>query len=140
MTEKRLYPSDDLSAAFAVRGRVFMDEQGFSYDIDEHDANAWHLILCDNNTPIAAGRIIADSAGKCHMGRICVLKKYRGGMGKVLMDALIAFAKDLHYGDEISLGAQTRVVGFYEKCGFTVCGEEYDDEGVPHTPMILINK
>ena len=33
------------------------------------------------------------------------------------------------------LGAQTYAIGFYEKLGFTACGPEYDDAGIPHRDM-----
>lgn len=36
---------------------------------------------------------------------------------------------------EIKLDAQVRVKGFYEKLGFTVCGEEHMDGHVPHIYM-----
>lgn len=33
------------------------------------------------------------------------------------------------------LSAQSTAVGFYEKSGFEICGEEYLDEHCPHYPM-----
>ena len=33
--------------------------------------------------------------------------------------------------------AQTYAIGFYEKTGFTVCGEEFLEDGIPHVPMTL---
>lgn len=37
---------------------------------------------------------------------------------------------------ELHLGAQQHAVGFYKKMGFTVCGDSYMDEHVPHFPMV----
>lgn len=49
---------------------------------------------------------------------------------------MIAYARELGF-EQITVHAQTRVVGFYQKLGFVVCGEEYMEEAVPHTPMLL---
>ena len=136
MEIKKFFPGDDITDAHLVRDTVFITEQGFSYDADEHDAAAWHIVLYDEGTPVAAGRILKEGADCCHMGRICVLKHKRGGLGRELMNSLILFAEELGIGDEIVVQAQCRVTGFYEKCGFEICGETYPDEGVPHVPMI----
>ena len=36
----------------------------------------------------------------------------------------------------VVLGAQVRVRGFYERLGFAVSGAEYDEDGIPHVPML----
>lgn len=36
---------------------------------------------------------------------------------------------------EIYLEAQVQAQGFYEKLGFTVCSDEFDDAGIPHIAM-----
>ena len=41
---KLIYGSDGYNAAKKIRETVFMEEQGFSYDKDEHDCEAWHIV------------------------------------------------------------------------------------------------
>jgi predicted GNAT family N-acyltransferase len=66
---------------------------------------------------------------------VAVLKEFRGRrLGDMVMRMLMVKAHDMGAA-EVFVGAQCRAQGFYEKLGFTVCGEEYDDEGVPHLPM-----
>ena len=36
----------------------------------------------------------------------------------------------------VVLGAQVRARGFYERLGFAVSGPEYDEDGIPHVPML----
>ncbi|MCC8022191.1 MAG: GNAT family N-acetyltransferase, partial [Clostridiales bacterium] len=72
-----------------------------------------------------------------HLGRIAVLKECRG---RQLGDFLVRMMADrcfAHGAREVHLGAQDHAVGFYRKIGFEVCGEEYDDAGIPHFPMVL---
>ncbi|MGN0556235.1 MAG: GNAT family N-acetyltransferase, partial [Acutalibacteraceae bacterium] len=101
--------------ALAVRYAVFCDEQGYArdYERDEYDVitdidapggTADHP-LCgtvhfaaydeDKAIPVGAGRIIFGSGEfPCKIGRIAVLKEYRRfGVGKLIMNELIAFAK-----------------------------------------------
>ena len=37
----------------------------------------------------------------------------------------------------VVLDAQSYLVAWYEGLGFTVAGDEYLDDGIPHTPMRL---
>ena len=37
---------------------------------------------------------------------------------------------------QIYLEAQSYATGFYEKEGFTVVGEEFLEDGIPHKPMM----
>ena len=133
---KRLTPGACPDDAYKVRFPVFLQEQGFSYDVDELDARAYFILLYDGQTPVATGRIVPLDAQCCLFGRIAVRKDYRGGTGRVLVSEMIAYARELGF-EQITVHAQTRVVGFYQKLGVVVCGEEYMEEAVPHTPMLL---
>lgn len=136
LTVKRITPGGDLTDAYKVRFPVFLDEQGFSYDVDELDAKAYLIVLYLGQEPIATGRIVPVDARECLFGRIAVKKNRRGGVGRVLVGEMIAYAREIGF-EKITVHAQTRVIGFYEKQGFAVCGEEYMEESVPHTPMVL---
>ena len=37
-----------------IREEVFMSEQGFKNEFDETDGKAFHLVMYDNNIPVAA--------------------------------------------------------------------------------------
>ncbi|WP_117072840.1 GNAT family N-acetyltransferase, partial [Klebsiella pneumoniae] len=41
-----------------------------------------------------------------------------------------------HFGTRrIVISAQAHLTAFYEKCGFTVCSDVYDEDGIPHCDM-----
>lgn len=54
--------------------------------------------------------------------------------GGELLAAMVEKAAQLG-AQWVELDAQCRVIGFYEKQGFTVCGEEHMDGHVPHRMM-----
>ena len=119
--------------AYAVRKQVFMDEQGFSTELDETDKIATHVILYDNDKPIATGRIYQEN-DEYHIGRICVLQAYRKNhLASIVMQTLeeIGFKQT----DTIYLSAQIQAKGFYEKLGYQAYGDEYMDEHCPHIMM-----
>jgi ElaA protein len=53
------------------------------------------------------------------------------------MKAAIAHCKRLFGECAIKISAQTYLLRFYESLGFRSTGEEYLEDGIPHTGMIL---
>ena len=142
MEEKELrlawLPGDgDLRDAFAVRLRVFCDEQGYSPDmeLDDRDKTARHLVACDGGTTVGTGRLYEKRPGVYGLGRLAILPAYRScGLGARLVREMCREAARLG-ARTVELDAQCRVIPFYEKQGFTVCGEEHMDGHVPHRLM-----
>ena len=127
--------SEEFAHAADVRRIVFIDEQEFSYDLDAVDAYAHHAVVYDDSTPIAAGRFFFDKNNIPHIGRVAVLKEYRRyGVGRYLMDVLEKLAKEIG-AEYITLGAQLRASGFYEKLGYIPYGDLYYEEYCEHINM-----
>ena len=126
-----------LTAARNIRTTVFVEEQGFSYaaEFDDVDASSTHLVLLECGKPIATCRFFRQGDGVYAIGRIAVLKEYRGsGMGAAAVRA--AEKMIAAEGGRVALvHAQTRASGFYEKLGYEPFGEPDEDEGVPHVWM-----
>ena len=72
------------------------------------------------------------------IGRMAVSQSMRGqGIGRDLLDALVAEAKQLKF-EEVSLGAQLAAVSFYERAGFMAYGDVFLDAGIDHKMMRLV--
>ena len=136
---------EDMEAAWAVRKEVFVDEQKvpIEEEIDDLDLapTTIHLLAKDDRGPAATGRILLDSPGHVHLGRICVAARVRGtGLGRRLMLALEETAQKA-YADggrlTIALSAQRGAQGFYETLGYGyVSHREYLDAGIWHKDMV----
>jgi predicted GNAT family N-acyltransferase len=124
------------TALAEIRRRVFIEEQSVpeALEWDGLDENAVHVLASDNaNRPIGCARLLPQ--GK--IGRMAVLPEWRGrGVGWTMLETLIALARTQGLS-EISLSAQTHAIPFYERAGFQVCSEIYDDAGIPHRDMVL---
>lgn len=120
-----------------IRNEVFVEEQGFRDEFDDNDKKCLHIVLFDNDIPIATGRIFPEIENKktYTAGRIAVRKSHRGKkIGAEVMGLLESKAKE--QGAKILVvSAQCRAQGFYEKMGYTASGEVYLDEYCEHIHM-----
>lgn len=122
--------------ALKIRITVFVDEQGFKDEFDDIDEKALHLVMYDGGKPVATCRCFYEDSPECwHIGRVAVLKEYRGmGLGKQVMNEAERRIK-LKGGRVCELSSQCRAMGFYESCGYVAEGGIYLDEGCPHIKM-----
>lgn len=127
-----------LEEAFAIRKKVFVEEQNVSLEeeIDQYEEDAIHFLLYnDQEQPIGAGRFrVIDELGKVE--RICILSEQRGtGAGKHIMESIEAYAHETGI-NKLKLNAQTHAISFYEKLGYEIVSEEFLDAGIPHRTMV----
>ena len=116
----------------AVRKAVFMEEQGFQQEFDDVDDRAYHVLIQDGERPVATGRLFTED-GETYL--IGVLSAYRGQhLGEHVVTALEQQAKACG-AKCITLSAQCRAAGFYEKLGYTKTEEYHMDEFCPHVTM-----
>jgi len=136
---KYLCYSDDLSEAFEIRRKVFIEEQGVlvEEEFDEYDDIAIHALVYDNkgnHKPVATGRVYQD--GKDYrIGRIAVLKEERGKYFGDFVVRLLANKAFSAGAEEVIINAQVTAVPFYEKIGFVSYGEIFDEAGIDHIAM-----
>ena len=135
---KTVSSRDELDKAFAIRLRVFVQEQGVpeAIELDRDDARARHLLALSRGRAIGTARIVArrDSA---KIGRMAVLKRYRrNGVGTMLLKRAVQRARRLG-ARKIYLHAQVAVIGFYEKLNFRCVGPVFEEAGIPHRKMIF---
>lgn len=121
--------------AYEIRHKVFVEEQGFQNEFDDTDKFSKHLVLYDREIPIATCRFYRSSYRKYTIGRIAVVKQYRGqNIGSYLL-ALAENEIRKIGGTQIYLHAQDKARKFYEKHGFACFGNMDLDESCPHIWM-----
>lgn len=116
-----------------IREQVFIQEQQIAPEDewDAEDAVSLHFMVYDQAQPVATARLLNNNS----IGRVAVLKAYRGqGVGKLLMEAVISQART-ERREFLKLSSQVHAVSFYAGLGFAAHGEEYLDCGIPHIDM-----
>ena len=128
--------TEDLSEPLAIRQEVFVKEQQISEEeeFDGYDTQSLHLIVYVDEQPATTGRIWHD--GKAfHIGRLAVLKKFRGQKIGDLALRLLLYKSFSMGAEVVEISAQTYIVPLYKKFGFKEYGEEYMEAGIPHIFM-----
>ncbi|MEE1504235.1 MAG: GNAT family N-acetyltransferase, partial [Acutalibacteraceae bacterium] len=82
--------------ALDLRIKVFVDEQGFVDEVDEFDSVSTHLVMYENEKPIATCRFYLKEDKATYMfGRLCVLKEYRGkSLGRKMLEKVEEIVKE----------------------------------------------
>ena len=122
--------------ALDLRIKVFVNEQGFVDEVDEADNFSTHLVMYDNDNPVATCRFFLKEDNETYMfGRLCVLKEYRGkSLGREMLKRVEEIVKEKG-GKAIILHSQYHAKDFYIRCGFTQQGEIDYEQNKPHAWM-----
>ena len=119
--------------ASPIRFEVFVREQRVPAEIelDDMDARCLHALAFHQDMAVGTARLLPDG----HIGRMAVLKAWRGkGVGAAMLSRLIEAARAR--GDrEVALSAQVHAVRFYRAHGFVEEGAEYEEAGIAHRAM-----
>jgi predicted GNAT family N-acyltransferase len=129
--------SADWPDVSALRTRVFVDEQGVPPEIEQDaaDATAVHVLSRDAaGAVVATGRLLVRGTVAA-IGRMAADRTVRGrGHGAAVLAELHRQAARRGV-TEVQLHAQVSARGFYERAGYTVVGEEYEEAGITHVTM-----
>jgi len=121
----------------SIRQKVFVDEQKVPPELewDDTDEIADHfLAVLPDNTPVGVARLFSTLGETGHIGRMAILPEFRGqGIGEALLQHLITESAGQY--QELKLSAQQHAIAFYQRAGFHVCSDPYDDAGIPHLDM-----
>ena len=118
-----------------IRTQVFICEQGITEadEWDDQDVISQHFVIYDQDQPIATARLLQNHS----VGRVAVVKAYRGqGIGQMIMLEIISYAQKQGLS-VLTLSSQVHAISFYEKLGFTVQGNPYDECGISHIEMTM---
>lgn len=129
---------DVLYALLKLRIDVFVVEQACAYqELDGRDAepgtrHLWVTAGSDPAAPLAYLRVLTEPDGSMRIGRVVTARKARGEghAGRLMVAAL-----EIDPAASTVLDAQSHLVRWYGGFGFDVCGPEYLEDNIPHTPM-----
>lgn len=128
---------DQILKNFQIRLEVFNKEQNVPYelDIDLAEFNG-EMFLYTNECEeyVACARIIYEG-DRVHLGRIAVLKEYRGkGYATKMILSIERIIQTLGI-KEVYIEAQMSAKAFYEKLGYQSYGDVFMDANMPHIYM-----
>ena len=126
----------DKDGLVRIRRRVFIEEQHVPENMewDQYDDSSTHFLVTLDNNVIATARLKTDG----QIGRMAVLAEYRSkGIGSKLLQFVLLTALQQKQ-KKVYLHAQVSAISFYEKHGFTTCGDIFFEADIPHREMLKI--
>jgi ElaA protein len=132
----------ELARIYRARQLVFTIEQNCVYlDADEADEHSHHLAAwsSEHDLPLAYARLVEPGIKYVEpsMGRVITLDAARGtGLGRELVQRVLALARSLYPGLGVRISAQSRLKRFYGEVGFEAIGDDYLEDGIPHIEML----
>jgi predicted GNAT family N-acyltransferase len=134
--EVREARSDEVTAALALRQRIFCGEQGVSFgaDQDGRDAEATHIVAVDDGAVIGTCRLLFRGE-VARLGRLAVERERRGDgvAGEILREAERVATEA--GAETIALHAQTYAMALYRQAGYEERGSTFVEEGIEHVAM-----
>ena len=132
---------EELYEILKLRQEIFIVEQNCPYlDADGKDIEAYHVILKEEEEILAYTRLLDKGISYDNyvsIGRVINKSSARGrGLGKQVMQYSIEKIQELFPGHSIKLSAQCYLDKFYKNLGFTMVGESYLEDDIPHQAMI----
>jgi ElaA protein len=127
----------DATTAYAVwrlRQDVFVVEQESPYpDLDGRDVEPGtvHVVLREGHDVVGYARVL-DEVSEWRIGRVVLAP---AGRGRGLADLLMTTSLESCPGRDVVLDAQSPLADWYARLGFTVDGDEFVEDGIPHVPM-----
>ncbi len=126
----------ELHEIICTRFDVFVDGQSCPWreELDGLDPQAWHVFLRDENGIAAYLRILDEGGGTAHLGRVLAVRR-RQGLGTQVLRLGIRVCREQLHADRIVIHAQQYAQAFYERQGFVVTSDVFDEVGIPHIMM-----
>ena len=100
-------------------------------EFDEHDCDATkYIVLLDDEYPVATCRFYEIDANTATIGRVVVLPEYRGKqLGAMAVREAEKWIQECSY-KQIVIDSRIEAVGFYEKLGYKLIGNQAYHSGI----------
>lgn len=122
-----------------ARSQVFIVEEKMNcQDMDYIDFHSRHYFIEEQGRVLSYMRVYYEDETKktIKIGRVLSIKRLVG-LGRKLFESSLFDIKGYFKADKIVLHSQKQAIVFYEKLGFKVISDEYLEEDVVHTTMML---
>jgi ElaA protein len=127
----------DIEAAIAVRERVFVVEQGVpaEEELDGRDGEALHLVAVEPDERVIGTLRLLFDGRTVKVGRVAVdADRRRRGIASAMLDEALAEA-ERRGCTRARLASQVDAVAVYERAGFAVESDVFEEAGIPHVWM-----
>ena len=133
---RQVKTEEELQQCFEIRLEVFVKEQGLfaKTDIDEIDMRAIHIAAFFRERVVGTVRVYEEKSGTWWGGRLAVRKRYRGKVGRMLIQKAVETVKGKR-ADKFFAYVQVQNEKFFKTLDWKDCGDKVNIHGQLHCLM-----
>lgn len=131
------YGSPEYQQMVHLRNDILRKPLGLTFDPGELEKEKEDILIgaFEEDKMLGCCMLITTEPGTVRLRQMAVLKNLQGkGIGRALMQFAENIARDRGFR-RITMHARKSATGFYEKLGYTVYGEEFEEVTLPHVVM-----
>jgi predicted GNAT family N-acyltransferase len=120
-----------------LREDILRKPLGLTFDTQELEDEKKNLLIgaFEDDNMLGCCMLVEENSESVKLRQMAVLNALQGkGIGRALMQFAENLARDHGY-KVLTMHARKNAVGFYEKMGYRVKGEEFQEVSIPHFEM-----
>jgi ribosomal protein S18 acetylase RimI-like enzyme len=120
-----------------LRNDILRRPLGLQFTPDELEKEKEEILIgaFEEEKMLGCCMLIKEEPSSVRLRQMAVLNNLQGkGIGRALMQFAENIARDRGF-QKITMHARKTAVGFYEKLGYNVCGQEFEEVTIPHYVM-----
>jgi predicted GNAT family N-acyltransferase len=130
--------SEEYRQMVKLREDILRKPLGLSLSPDELENEKDNMLIgaFEDEDMLGCCMLVEENRDTVRLRQMAVLNDLQGkGIGRALMNFAENLARDRGY-KKLSMHARKNVVGFYEKMGYKVQGDEFVEVTIPHYVMV----
>jgi len=131
------YGTKEYQQMVNMRNEILRKPLGLNFSTDELENEKDEILIgaFEDEKMLGCCMLIKMTNKTVRLRQMAVMNNLRGkGIGRALMNFAENIAMDLGYRT-ITMHARKTAIGFYEKLGYSVVGEEFFEVTIPHFEM-----
>lgn len=129
--------SHEYQQMIQMRTDILRKPLGLKFSPEELEKEKEEILIgaFEDEKMLGCCMLVRENAKNCRLRQMAVLNNLQGkGIGRALMNFAENIARDLGYR-KLIMHARKTAIGFYEKLGYSVIGDEFLEVTIPHYIM-----
>jgi GNAT superfamily N-acetyltransferase len=131
------YGSPEYHQMVQLRNDILRKPLGLRFTPEELEEEKGEILIgaFEDEKMLGCCMLIKEDANTVRLRQMAVLNNLQGkGIGRALMQFAENIARDIGY-KKLSMHARVTAAGFYEKLGYRVVGDQFEEVTLPHYMM-----
>ncbi|MBE7173505.1 MAG: GNAT family N-acetyltransferase [Williamsia sp.] len=131
------YGTSEYQQMITLRNDILRKPLGLHFTPEELEKEKHEIMIgaFEEDKMLGCCMLVKEEAKTCRLRQMAVLNNLQGkGIGRALMLFAETIARDRGF-KKITMHARKTAVGFYERLGYKISGEEFKEVTIPHYVM-----